>query len=580
MNAQITFRDIQGFIRRRKRICITIFSVIFGLALILALVLPPLFESQATILVMEQEIPEQYVQSGLSSYAAERIELITRQIMSFSNLKSVVEKFNLYHNLVADGQIGKAVGNLKDSIEIEMVNTSFYDKSGRPNTATTAFTLAYLGEEPATVQKVTQALASLYVEEDTKAKAKQVAVTADFIENELNVLKEQIKTYEKKISDFKSTHIGQLPENTAANIQAQERVQRDIDNIDSQLRNLEDRKIYLKGQLATIEPLNPIMSEQGKLTQNPKERLKTLRLELIRLQSILSDKHPDIKKLKSEIAELEAQVGESDDSVAKVKLLSEKQSKLTELKSKLGPRHPDVVTLENEVSALSKEVDKLLTTKSSLEVAQEHPDNPAYINIMTQIVSADTEIRSLLDRQLKLKSDMEQYQGKIESAPSVEKEYNELTMDYANAKKKYDDMLNKSMEARVAMQLQESQYGERFLIAEPAFLPQKPSKPNRLAILLLGFVLAFGAGASIAAILEGLDHSVKTDDELGRIMGVPVLSTISLVETDDEKQTKRLKRLLWFAGTAGAIAVTLIIINSLIVPLDELWESLRLRMKI
>jgi capsular polysaccharide biosynthesis protein len=199
---------------------------------------------------------------------------------------------------------------------------------------------------------------------------------------------------------------------------------------------------------------------------------------------------------------------------------------------------------------------------------------------MTQIVSADTEIRSLLDRQLKLKSDMEQYQGKIEAAPSVEKEYNELTMDYANAKKKYDDMLNKSMEARVAMQLQESQYGERFLIAEPAFLPQKPSKPNRLAIILLGFVLAFGAGASIAAILEGLDHSVKTDNELGRIMGVPVLSTISLVETDDEKQTKRLKRLLWFAGTAGAIAVTLIIINSLIVPLDQLWESLRIRMKI
>lgn len=233
---------------------------------------------------------------------------------------------------------------------------------------------------------------------------------------------------------------------------------------------------------------------------NPAERLKGLRLKLLSLQSTLSEKHPDIKNLKREIEELEAQVGESDDAVLKIKRLNESENQLAVLRSRLGAKHPDVIRLTKEVETLSQEVDELSTEKARLDVGENKPDNPAYINLMTQIVSTQLEIKGLIQDRQKIKQKLDEYRSKIEATPIVEKEYNELTRDYENAKRKYNEIMNRLQEATVSQGMEESQRGERFTITEPAYLPEKPYKPNRIAIILLGFVLAFGTSIGFSAI--------------------------------------------------------------------------------
>jgi succinoglycan biosynthesis transport protein ExoP len=142
-----------------------------------------------------------------------------------------------------------------------------------------------------------------------------------FLEKEMEDLRSSGKMNEEKISRFKAANIDQLPGSTAIFQQTVFRLEQDMDNIVTRIRTLQEKIVYLKSQLANIDPMVPILTESGKVASNPNNRLKYLRLQLIQMQSNLSDKHPDIIRLKSEIKELEAQVGEKDTSMEKVNRL-------------------------------------------------------------------------------------------------------------------------------------------------------------------------------------------------------------------------------------------------------------------
>ena len=143
---------------------------------------------------------------------------------------------------------------------------------------------------------------------------------------------------------------------------------------------------------------------------------------------------------------------------------------------------------------------------------------------------------SLIGEREKLSGKLEDYQKRLEVAPFIDEEYNSLTLDYENAKKKFDEVSNKLHSARISQEMDVSEQGERFRIEQPAYLPDKPSKPNRLLIILLGFVLGAGCGVTLAALGEGLDSSVKASDEVSSVFGVPVLATISFYDSPLQKR--------------------------------------------
>ncbi len=85
------------------------------------------------------------------------------------------------------------------------------------------------------------------------------------------------------------------------------------------------------------------------------------------------------------------------------------------------------------------------------------------------------------------------YRTLIEATPRVEETYRVLLNERDNQLHKYNELMQKHMEAQVAQGLEKDQKGERFTVVEPAKLPDKPAKPNRLAIMLIGIVLGVGA---------------------------------------------------------------------------------------
>jgi uncharacterized protein involved in exopolysaccharide biosynthesis len=575
METKHEFKDIKDFFKRRKMCFFITFLSIFIIGAAVAIILPPIYMSQTTILVEEQQIPQDYVSSGTPSHVEERIETITQQVLNRNKLLEIIKDFNLYPDLRERYAKTEIINKMLEDISLENIKAPLINKrTSRSIITTIAFTLSYEGKDPNSVQKVTEKLASLYVEEDLRKREKLTAVTEIFLNKELEDLKKQIHLQEKKISEFKTKHLGELPEYAVANLQAVSRLDSEKERAKTRLRTLRDKNIILKGQLATVDPLSPIIVNGDKVATHPKERLKRLYLELLSLQSTLSDKHPDVKKLKREISELESEVGKSDASSAKVKRLMELRNELTVSKRILGPKHPDVIRLTNEEKLLSQEVKKLLTQNTIQKISIENPDNPVYINLEAQIGATEAEIESININLANIDSEAAKYRRRIENTPLVEKEYNELARDYDMLKLKYKEISAKVMEAGIAKEMEETDRGERFTIKSPAYLPEKPYKPSRVGISLFALVVAFGLGLGIATIRESMDRSLRTVDQIKGLTGLPVLSVVSLIETKDEKRRRWRKRLTWILVVICIIGMSFILIDNFVVDLGFIFEKL------
>jgi len=341
---------------------------------------------------------------------------------------------------------------------------------------------------------------------------------------------------EEKIARFKEEHLTELPELMRLNLETERQVRRQIEGVEAKMLALEDRKIYLEGQLATISP-NVLF--RGDQVWEPRDRLKLLRSQAISLEASLSPKHPDVIKIRREIEELKKTVSVYDERRNLEEMLNDKEVQLEDLRNHTTDKHPDMLRLKQEISDIKIALaDSQADEAGSADPAFTGATNPAYINIHTQIKRTEIEMEALQTQRKELDVRWQQYVKRLEKMPQVEQDYQDLVRDYSSAQKKYNETLAKLMEARQAEGLEESQVGEKFTVVDPPHLPEKPVKPNRMAIVLIGFILGLGAGVGLGAVREFTDTSIRTVSDVKRITGVPVMAAIPDVQEQSKIQSK------------------------------------------
>jgi polysaccharide biosynthesis transport protein len=329
----------------------------------------------------------------------------------------------------------------------------------------------------------------------------------------------------------------------------------ELKQLDNNIRQVEERKNYLEGQIATVSPDTSFTGAPGERIMSPADRLKALELSLADLQSKFSPDHPDVRKVHREIDELKklgATTGGS--AVERRKKLAQVKAELAEKQGKYSDQHPEVKKLKNEITRLEQEP-KPGSTLQTITSAE----NPAYIGLTNQIQAAATDIKAFRNQQANLKDKLQVYRGRLEEAPKVEQEYLALTRDYQNAHGKHQEVMNKILEARISEGMEEHQKGEKFTLIDPASFPEKPVSPNRRLIFLAGVIMSLGAGVGTVALAEHLDHSVKSSDELAQLTGLPVLGSIIRIQTQEDILMGRQKRkLIWvIAGVFLVIGLAL-----------------------
>ncbi len=572
------FREYLALLRRRKGQILAVAAALGALAIAVALALAPVYRSSATIFVQEQEIPTDLVRSTVTSFADERIQVISQQVMTRGVLLQLASKYGLYEKYRERQMTEEIVERMRRNIRLSTIDAAVSDRrSGQRANTTIAFRISYDAPDPERAQKVVNDLVSLYLDENVKARQQSVAQTTAFLAEEADRLARQIQEIEANLAAFKRRYAGRLPDSAAVNMQLADRMQSELLRVEREISMLQERKLYLEAQLPLVKPNTPPPTNSaGERVLTAEERLRALEAQYTSSAARYGADHPDIRRLQREIAALKSEVGASSkgsDAIERQKL----EAELVVLKERYSEDHPDVQRLRRSIAALKTSKGSAArpqqTGRDPAVDANQRPDNPAYVALISQLEGSKRELAHLSALREDLRAKQRDYDARLLQIPEIEREYRDLTRDYDNAQTRYREVRAKQMQAEVAVELEKDRKAERFTLGEAANLSRTPVSPKRPQIVLFGLVASLGSGLGLAWLRELFDRSVKGPWELARIAAVPILTPIPYIETERERRRKRSRA--WIVGCLVVLVAVayLVGVHLFLRPLPNLWDA-------
>ena len=572
MDSEKSLADWVNAIRRRKTaVYITVGSLVL-LTFLLAFLLPAKYRSTATILIEQQEIPQDFVRSTITTFADQRLQIINQRVMTSTNLFQIINKFDLYQDMLEKEPREVVLEEIRDAISLDFISADVIDpRSGRPVQATIAFNVSYDHRSPATAHKVANEITSLFLNENIKERTQKAQDATRFLEEEAAKLEQEISQLEENLAEFKTGNVEKLPELVSMNLSLIDRADQDIKQIDQQLRALKERKIYLQSELAQMNPSQALYSEQGERLLGSGDRLKILKIELARLSGIYSDSHPDILRVKREISALEKDKGTVSDSNKGIRSeITLLKQELQAAEQKYSSDHPDIKSLKRAIESLESSLNSSAATNRVYPNNSEI-SNPAYSQLLAQLEASNSEIESLKITRASLRSKIQMLEQRLIDSPEVERKYRALLRNYDNAKFKYTDVKAKLSEAKIGESLELGEQSERFTIIEPPLLPEQPVSPNRPAIIILGFLLSGIVALGVVLLRESLDDSIHDRSTVLQLTGYMPLAVLPTMYTIEEVARSKKRKVFLAILSAAAIIIVMMLIHFLYLPLDVLF---------
>jgi len=583
-------RDYLAAAKHHRKSLILAFSLGLLAAIVLALSLPPKFRSAGTVLIEQQEMPQELVRSTVTSYADERVQVISKRVMTTETLLNIIRRYDLYPKERARDTREALLTRMRKDIGMKMISADVIDpRSGHPTSATIAFEVSYTSRSPDLAAKVANELTTLYLNENLNNRTQLARDATTFLEGEADRINHQIADLEVKLASFKDKNLQKLPELTQLNMTLLDRTDEQLREAQNRRDSLEQQRVYLEAQLAQLKPNSTVFSDTGERIISSADRLKMARSQLDSARAMYAPDHPDVVRLEREVEGLQKEVtseaGKSAPSDAPSselndlrRRLEKTRSALAEARQRYSPEHPDVIRLERQVTdleaQLAAEPPPAPTVGGSSPNSQPvEADNPAFVQIQAQLSATRNDLAALAGEMDKLRAQADAYQRNISLSPQVEKEYRELSRDYENARLKYAEIRSKQVEAKTAQDLEADRKGERFTLIDPPLPPEEPISPNRPLIFIAGFVLSIGLAAGLLWYLETMDSTIRGRRDLFDLTGIPPLALVPHIGTLAEERAA--KRRIWLtAGTSAAtFCVAVVLIHFLYRPLDVLWFS-------
>jgi len=490
----VLIRQHWGNIVRRKWVVLS--SVVAGVAIAATLcaVLPKSYRSSTLIVIENQKIPEDYVKGIGGANIEQRLTMIHQQVMSRTFLTEIMDEYKLYEDKVRREGLEPVIETLRKLIKVETVGTP-----GPSGKTVEAITLSFADEDPTRAMNVTAKLASLFIQENMRSREQLVTGVTVFLEQELDDAKKKLEAKERAISEFKTRYVSELPEQKEANLRTLDRLQTELNTTVEAVHGLTARQGLFEKSVAQYEQyeMRESMSSQpmpqmgDRPIQNPLAlRLSELQKQLATLLATYKETYPDVVILKDEIKKLEAQMAEQA-QIAGQKKLSQPEEPQTDHNGMAGRMF-----------------------------------NPQLQRRLAQIDESKLEIANLKAKEARIIRDMKEIEERVDRTPSREQQLTILLRDYDNMKNNYQSLLDKQLNARVAENLEKRQQGEQIRVLDPANLPLKPEKPNRLLIMLLGLIGGGGLGVALALGIDQLNPTFKRREEVEVLPGIRVLATI------------------------------------------------------
>jgi succinoglycan biosynthesis transport protein ExoP len=512
----IDFAEIKGIVRRRRWHFLVPFFCGWLLVWGASWVIPSTYRSGTLILVEQPSVPEKYVVSNIDSDIQQQLDSITQQILSRTRLLRIIDKLGLYDKERKRKSTDDLVEMMRKDIEIELSHGD--DKK------LSAFNIYYANRDPRMAEAATSELANLFITENLEQRQKRSENTTNFLQDQLDQARAKLTAQEAKLRVFKDQHLGELPTQTQSNLQI-------LTGLQSQLQANQDSLNRAKQQNAYLESLTNQYRAMGQgskpgeagpagLAAVDKE-LDQLKAQLADLTSHYTDKHPDVRKTKEQIARTEKM---RERIVAELNSPASNSNPAPAPTASFDPKTAPVLEMEGQLKA------------NRLEIA-----------------NREAEIK---DEQAKII----QYQARLNMAPVMEQQFADITRDYDQSKTDYEALLAKKNQSEMSTDLEKTQQAEHFRMLDPPNLPVKPYKPNRLMLCGAGLAVGFVLGGAFAVGKEKLSGKVYTEREIKKLVPFDVIGEIPAIESVEERSSNR--RGAWFAAVAAVVIMGCILLGS------------------
>jgi polysaccharide biosynthesis transport protein len=481
--------------------------------------LPSIYRSGTLILVEQPAVPQQFVVPNIGGDLQERLQSITQQILSRTRLLHIIESLNLYAKERQLHKQDEVVERMRKDIEIELV----HDK----NNELTAFNIYYSSRDPQVAQRVTSDLSNLFISENLEARQALSQNTTKFLESELEEARKALAAQDEKIREFKDKHLGELPGQMQSNLQILSGLQAQLQTEEEALNHAKQQNVYLESLLGQYRSLPVSSKAGGNVSMGLPEldqELEKLRAQLTDLTAHYTDRHPDVRKLKEQIA-----------STEKMR---------DQLAAMLKSKNADSEKAEDSTSSDAipvREAGPVLELESQLKVNK--------IEIANRQKAID---------EIKLK--IPDYQVRLNRSPMMELQLTDLTRGYDQSKANYDSLLKKKNESELATSLELQQQGEHFRVLDPPSLPVKPYSPNRLKLCGIGLAVGLVLAAAATVGAEMLDDRIYDEKALTKLVQLPVLSEIPDVSTEPEQKAER--RSTWLVWATASLMLAFVLAGS------------------
>ena len=478
-------------------------------------VIPPRYQSSTLILVEQPTMPKDYVTPNVNEDLQERLQSITQQILSRTRLLQIIDRMGLYgRNQSPDEKVER----MRKDIDIDLVRDA-----GRQ---ITAFNVHYSSRDPHTAQQVTSELTNLFISENLEVRQQQSEDTTKFLEGQMETARKSLADQEEKIRQFKAQHLGELPGQLASTLQILSGLQSQLQNDEDGLNAARQQHVYLQTLADQYRALQASSkSSNGTTVGLPAldQQLDRLKAQLADLSSHYTERHPDVRKLKEQIADTEKM------------------------------RDQLVASLNSKVPAHSADDSDANVNPAGADPAQ----TSAQVQIQGQLKSNQVDIANREHSITALKARVEEYQARLSQEPVREQQLADLTRGYDQSKANYDELLKKKNQSAMATSMELLQQGERFQILDAPSFPQKPDFPNHLKFCGMGLGLGLALGVVVAGLFEMMDDRLHDQKELKKLLPANVIAEIPAILNLADEQ--RANRKLWFGWvTAGLVLATIL----------------------
>lgn len=501
-SSPISWRKIRSIALRRRWSFLGPYFALGFLGIVAAQVWPVLYRSNALILIQNRNALKPYVNPNIEPDFEARLQSMTEQILSRRRLEKLINKLNLYADQRGRVPMDEIADGMRKAIEVDpmQVNGQTGDLTG--------FQISYAAASPQIAQQVVQELSQIFVDENTQTTNQQSSNATVFLSSQLDQARQTLQDKQQILQNLKMKYLGELPEQEQANLQILNGLQTEYADASAAL----DRDVQQRAYLETVGSEMAVAGGGSSPASSapavdPEIRLTQLKAQLANLEARYTSRYPDVVRTKDEIAALEAELHASPNSRRPAK--SSKALPSSQGTSQLR-------SLQIEIADRSKDLRDLRSRINDLET-------------------------------------------RLNTTPVRAQELSSATQDVADAQQYYQSLLKKESDSQLSTNLDEQQSAGQFQIINSASLPLKPAPPNRLEIMLAGWVLGIAGGIGTVALRECTETRLITEGDIRSLSRAPILASVPVLLTPREEREARGNRILEFGGVATLLIVAIVV---------------------